>query len=84
MCSSGPRPLMATPDVIAAVASAPGRAAIGLVRLSGPELHTLMHPLLGRDLPPRRAVLSDFLDRDGNALDTGIAIFFPAPHSYTG
>ena len=75
---------MATPDVVAAVASAPGRAAIGVVRLSGPQLHTFMHPLLGRDLPPRRAVLSDFLDREGNALDTGIAIFFPAPHSYTG
>jgi tRNA modification GTPase len=43
-----------------------------------------MHPLFGRALPPRHAVLSDFLDRDGTALDTGIALFFPAPHSYTG
>lgn len=75
---------MAKPDVVAAVATAPGRAAIGVVRLSGPQLHSFMHPLLGRELPPRRAVLNDFLDGDGVALDTGIAIFFPAPHSYTG
>ena len=84
MCSSGPRPLMAKPDVVAAVASAPGRAAIGIVRLSGPLLNSFMHALLARELPPRRAVLSDFLDHDGTVLDTGIAIFFPAPHSYTG
>lgn len=84
MCSSGPRPLMAQADVVAAIATASGRAAIGVVRLSGPELRPLMRPLLGRDIPPRRAVLADFLDVRGVALDSGIALFFPAPHSFTG
>lgn len=75
---------MAKADVVAAIATASGRAAIGVVRLSGAELHRFMHPLLGRDIPPRRAVLADFLDVRGAALDSGIALFFPAPHSYTG
>ena len=47
-------------------------------------LHHFIRPLLGRDIPPRRAVLADFLDVRGAALDRGIALFFPAPHSYTG
>jgi tRNA modification GTPase len=71
-------------DVIAAVASGSGRAAIGVIRLSGPELRRFMPPLLGREIFPRRATLTDFLDSSGHALDTGIALFFPGPHSYTG
>jgi tRNA modification GTPase len=71
-------------DVIAAIATGNGRAAIGVIRLSGPELNRFMLPLLGRAVPPRRAVLTDFLDSSGRALDTGIALFFPGPHSYTG
>jgi tRNA modification GTPase len=84
MCLSGPRPLMAKTDVVAAIATAGGRAAIGIIRLSGPELRGFMQALLGRVIPPRRAVLTDFLDSSGKAVDTGIALFFPAPHSYTG
>ncbi len=71
-------------DVIAAIATGHGRAAIGVIRLSGPELNRFMWPLLGRVIPPRRAILTDFLDSGGRALDTGIALFFPGPHSYTG
>ncbi len=71
-------------DVIAAIATGHGRAAIGVIRLSGPELNRFMWPLLGRAIPPRRAILTDFLDSGGRALDTGIALFFPGPHSYTG
>jgi tRNA modification GTPase len=75
---------MVKPDVVAAIATASGRAAIGVVRLSGPELQRFMLPLLGRAIPARRAVLTDFRDSSGHALDSGIALFFPAPHSYTG
>ena len=71
-------------DVIAAIATGNGRAAIGVIRLSGPELNRFMPPLLGRVISPRRATLTDFLDSSGRALDTGIALFFPSPYSYTG
>jgi tRNA modification GTPase len=84
MCLSGPRPLMAQTDVIAAIATSSGRAAIGIIRLSGPALQGFMQALLGREIPPRQAVLTDFLDSSGKAVDTGIALFFPGPCSYTG
>jgi tRNA modification GTPase len=71
-------------DVIAAIATGGDRAAIGVIRLSGPELDRFMPPLLGRVVSPRRATLTDFLDSGGRPLDTGIALFFPGPHSYTG
>lgn len=71
-------------DVIAAIATGNGRAAIGVIRLSGPELNRFIPPLLGRAISPRRATLTDFLDSSGRALDTGIALFFPGPYSYTG
>jgi tRNA modification GTPase len=75
---------MAKPDPIAAVATAPGVGAIGVVRLSGPDLRGFLVPLLGREPPPRRAVLTRFIDQHGQPIDEGIAIYFPAPHSYTG
>jgi tRNA modification GTPase len=75
---------MTEADVIAAIATASGRAAIGIVRLSGPRLSRFMQPLFGRQIAPRSAVLTDFLDSGGRALDRGIALFFPGPHSYTG
>jgi tRNA modification GTPase len=74
---------MAKAEVIAAIATASGRAAIGVVRLSGTGLHRFIRPLLGRDIPPRRAVLADF-SHQGAALDRGIALFFPGPYFYTG
>ncbi|HTP94962.1 MAG TPA: tRNA uridine-5-carboxymethylaminomethyl(34) synthesis GTPase MnmE, partial [Burkholderiales bacterium] len=75
---------MASADTIAAIATAPGRAGIGIVRLSGPDLQPLMRALLGASLPPRQALLRNFLDASGRALDRGIAIYYPAPRSYTG
>jgi tRNA modification GTPase len=75
---------MAIPDLITAVATARGLGAIGVVRISGSSLRGLFLPLLGREPEPRRAILVDFLDSRGDAIDQGLAIYFPAPHSYTG
>jgi tRNA modification GTPase len=69
---------------IAAIATAPGRGAVGIVRLSGPDLRQLVEALCGRWLPPRQATYLPFLAADGHAIDQGLALFFPAPHSYTG
>lgn len=71
-------------DPIAAIATAPGRGAVGVVRLSGRGLAPLMPALLGRELRPRHAHYGPFLAADGTALDHGLALWFPAPHSYTG
>lgn len=78
------RRLAARLDTIAAIATAQGRGGIGVVRMSGPDLHEMAFKLTGRRLSPRLATLTDFLDRDQVAIDCGIAIYFPAPHSYTG
>lgn len=71
-------------DTIAAVATAPGRAGIGVVRISGPAVRNIIEAVTGRTLPARTAVLADFLDANQQAVDRGIALFFPSPHSYTG
>jgi tRNA modification GTPase len=71
-------------DLIAAIATAPGRGGIGVVRLSGPNLSPVTLQLIGRPLQPRLATLAHFLDRDGREIDEGLALFFPAPHSFTG
>ncbi len=72
-------------DPIVAIATPPGRGAIGIVRLSGPDLTPISRALTGGVvLPPRQAVLSGFLDEDGTAIDRGLALYFPGPHSYTG
>ena len=71
-------------DAIAAVATAPGRGAVGIVRASGRDLQALILALCGRVLQPRQATLLAFLDADGTPLDRGLALYFPAPHSYTG
>lgn len=75
---------MASTDTIAAVATAPGRGGIGVVRISGQDLETFFQHLLGKTPRPRFASLSNFLDHDGAVIDEGIALFFPAPHSFTG
>jgi len=71
-------------DSIVAVATAPGRGAVGIVRASGRDLSALIQAVCGRNLAPRHATLLDFLGSDGQALDRGLAIHFPAPQSYTG
>jgi tRNA modification GTPase len=71
-------------DTIAAVATAPGRAGIGVVRVSGPAVPAIISGILGPVPKPRAATLCDFRDATGGTLDRGLALFFPAPHSYTG
>src|SRR5213082_327943 len=71
-------------DVIAAVGTAPGRAGIGVVRVSGKRLEQLASHLLGGVPAPRRAVRAVFRGAAGEPIDDGIALFFPAPASYTG
>jgi tRNA modification GTPase len=72
-------------DVIVAIATAPGRGGIGVVRLSGPNLSAWMRAVLARDrMEPRRAVHTGFLGSGGAVLDDGIALYFAAPRSYTG
>jgi len=71
-------------ETIAAVATAPGRAGIGVVRVSGPAVRAIIAGILGREPEPRAATLCGFRDATGGTLDRGLALFFPAPHSYTG
>jgi len=69
---------------IAAIATAPGRGAVGIVRVSGAQLAPVIAALCGRALAPRQASYLPFRDAHGGVIDQGLAIFFPAPHSYTG
>ena len=71
-------------DPIVAIATAPGRGAVGIVRVSGKGLGALVQSLCGRELRPREATYLPFRDAQGQAIDQGLALFFPAPHSYTG
>jgi tRNA modification GTPase len=77
-------PLARRDDPIVAIATAPGRAAVGIVRVSGADLGPLILSVCGRPLTPRHATLLDFLDERGHPIDRGLALHFPAPHSYTG
>jgi tRNA modification GTPase len=69
---------------IVAIATAAGRGAVGIVRASGRDLSPLIHQVCGRSLAPRQATLLDFQDAQGRPIDRGLALHFPAPHSYTG
>src|SRR5579872_1506174 len=71
-------------DTIVAAATPPGRGGIGIVRLSGPKVPEFAAVLLGELPQPRRATLARFLDAQGEPIDAGLALFFPAPASYTG
>jgi tRNA modification GTPase len=71
-------------EPIVAVATAPGRGAVGIVRVSGRGVGGLIRALCGRELKAREATYLPFRDADGSAIDHGLAIHFPAPHSFTG
>lgn len=71
-------------DTIAAIATPPGRGGIGVLRISGPATLDIAHQIIDRSPAPRRAVFTPFLDVDGEAIDAGIALYFPAPASFTG
>ncbi len=71
-------------DFIVAIATAPGRAGVGMLRASGRGIDALVDGLVGKPLVPRVATLASFLDARGMAIDTGIVLLFRAPRSYTG
>ena len=71
-------------ETIVAIATAPGRGGIGVVRLSGRDLLVFAQALSGRQPLPRQATLADFRAADGSLIDTGLLLYFPAPHSFTG
>lgn len=71
-------------DTIAAIATPPGRGGIGVLRISGPAVPGIAQQLLGTLPAPRRAQYAAFRDADGTLLDQGIALYFPAPGSFTG
>lgn len=72
------------PETIAAIATAPGRGGIGVVRVSGADLAPLALALTGKTPVPRQATLAAFRDTQGRAIDSGLLLYFPAPHSFTG
>jgi tRNA modification GTPase len=72
------------PDTIAAIATPPGRGGVGIVRVSGPGVAAIAAGVVGRALSPRVATATTFRGASGEPLDEGLAIFFPAPRSYTG
>jgi tRNA modification GTPase len=71
-------------DTIAAIATPPGRGGVGIIRVSGAQAKAIAAAVLGDCPPPRHATYLPFLDADNTVLDEGIALFFPAPHSFTG
>jgi tRNA modification GTPase len=75
---------MTRTDTIVAAATPPGRGGVGIVRISGPKTPELAATLLGELPAARRATFARFLDAQHDPIDAGLALFFPAPHSYTG
>jgi tRNA modification GTPase len=79
-----PVPVSAEVAVIAALATPPGRGGIGIVRVSGGCLAPFAERLSGKQPRPRQAMFASFRDAAGRAIDAGILIYFPGPHSFTG
>ncbi len=71
-------------EPIVAIATASGRGAVGIVRVSGRGLEDLILAVCGKSLRPRQAAYLPFQDADGSAIDQGLALYFPGPQSYTG
>ena len=71
-------------ETIAALATPPGRGGVGIIRVSGPLAHHVAQATLGHCPQPRHAEYLPFHDPQGNVLDQGLALYFPAPHSFTG
>ncbi|MEI7455355.1 MAG: tRNA uridine-5-carboxymethylaminomethyl(34) synthesis GTPase MnmE [Nitrosomonadales bacterium] len=76
--------MLPSTDTIAAIATAQGRGGVGVVRISGSGLGSIAEAILGRLPVARHATYTDFRDEAGEVIDQGIALYFPAPHSYTG
>jgi tRNA modification GTPase len=75
---------MVSADTITAIATAKGPAGIGVVRVSGPSVPLMIPALVGKTLKPRDAAFVRFRERSGELIDEGVALYFAAPHSYTG
>jgi tRNA modification GTPase len=71
-------------DTIVAAATPPGRGGVAIVRISGPKAPELAAIIMGELPAPRRATFGRFLDAHQEPIDAGLALFFPAPYSYTG
>jgi tRNA modification GTPase len=71
-------------DTIAALATPAGRGGVGIIRVSGPHVAEIAFKILGKLPAPRQAVYLPFYDLDGKIIDTGLALYFPHPHSFTG
>lgn len=71
-------------DTIAAIATASGRGGVGVIRISGSNLLPFAFALSRMKPQPRHATMADFLADDGSAIDSGLLLFFPDPHSFTG
>ena len=71
-------------ETIAALATPPGRGGVGIIRISGPLASHVAKATLGHCPKPRYAEYLPFHDQQGNILDQGLALYFPAPHSFTG
>jgi tRNA modification GTPase len=69
---------------IAAIATAPGRGGVGVIRVSGSNLLPFSLALTGKSPKPRYATLADFKAADGSSIDSGLLLYFPDPHSFTG
>jgi tRNA modification GTPase len=78
------RPNRQKDDTISAIATAPGRGGIGVVRISGADAALIAQGILGKVPSPRHALLANFCEHSGEIIDQGIALYFPAPHSFTG
>lgn len=71
-------------DTIAAIATPPGKGGVGIIRVSGPNAGAIAQAITGRTLTPRMAHYGPFLEDADNAIDEGIALYFPGPNSFTG
>jgi len=78
-----PRP-EARAETIAAIATAPGRGGVGVIRVSGSDLLPFAFALTGKTPKPRYATLANFKAADGSSIDSGLLLYFPNPHSFTG
>lgn len=71
-------------DTIAAIATPPGNGGVGMIRVSGPAVPVIAAAISSKSLKPRQAVFSAFLDAGQQVIDSGLLLYFPAPHSFTG
>ncbi|MDG1027317.1 MAG: tRNA uridine-5-carboxymethylaminomethyl(34) synthesis GTPase MnmE [Gammaproteobacteria bacterium] len=71
-------------DTICAIATAPGRSGVGIIRVSGPRVLSIAETVLGFNPTARKAHFCNFLDADSQTIDQGIALYFSGPNSFTG